>query len=89
MRADELGNRGYRTLGRIQVNRTVYFSDYAVSPNLQEWGLRALREEAMKLEADAVIFAEVTSKENTISGFPSFPATEYRARGVAIRFISP
>ncbi len=89
MRADELGNRGYRMVGRILVNRTVYFTDYSTSPNLQEWGMRALREEALKLEADAVIFAEISSRENTMSGFPTFPATEYRAQGVAIKFTAP
>lgn len=89
MRADELGNRTYRTVGRIQVHRTVYITDYAVSPNLQEWGMHALREEGQKLAADAVIFAEVTSREHTVSGFPTFPATEYWARGVAIKFIAP
>lgn len=78
--------RPYTKIGRIQITREVYFQDYHYSPNLQEWGLRALREEAFKMGADAIIFPEVTSKQNTIILFPAFPATEYRAAGVAIKF---
>ena len=76
----------YTKIGRIQITREVYFQDYHHDPNLQEWGLRALREEAYKMGADAIILPEVTSKKNTIILFPAFPSTEYRAAGVAIKF---
>lgn len=85
MSIDEL-KQPYTKIGRIQVTRTVYFSDYAPSPNLQEWAVQSLREEAGKLNADAVILPEVTSKQLDIVVFPSFPATEYRAAAFAIRF---
>ena len=85
MSADEL-RQPYNKIGRIQVTRKVYFSDYAVSPNLHEWATQALREEAGKLNADAVILPEVTSRQIDIVVFPAFPATEYRATGVAIKF---
>lgn len=76
----------YRKIGRILVTRKVYFADYAVSPNLHEWATQALREEAGKLSADAVILPEITSHQLDIVSFPAFPATEYRAVGVAIKF---
>lgn len=85
MLLDEL-KQPYIKIGRIQVTRTVYFSDYAPSPNLQEWAVLSLREEAGKLNADAVILPEVTSKQLDIVTFPAFPATEYRATAFAIRF---
>lgn len=85
MTLDEL-NQPYSKIGRIQVTRTVYFSDYAAPPQLHEWATQALREEAGKLNADAVILPEVTSKQLDIVVFPAFPATEYRATAVAIRF---
>lgn len=68
------------------MTRTVYLSDYAPSPNLQEWAILSLRVEAGKLNADAVILPEVTSKQLDIVTFPAFPATEYRAAAFAIRF---
>jgi hypothetical protein len=83
--SDEL-TRSYRKIGRIHVTRTVYWVDYAIPPNLHEWGLDALRLEARKLDADAVILPEITSREAHVFIFPSFPATEYKATGVAIKF---
>ena len=85
MSMDEL-KQPYSKIGRIQVTRKVYFTDYAMPPQLQEWATSALREEAGKLNADAVILPEVTSRQIDIVVFPSFPATEYRATGVAIKF---
>lgn len=76
----------YTKIGRILLTRTVYFSDYASPTNLHEWATQALREEAGKLNADAVILPEITSKQIDIIVFPSFPATEYRATAFAIRF---
>ena len=56
------------------------------SPNLHEWATQALREQAGKLNADAVILPEITSRQLDIVSFPAFPATEYRAAGIAIKF---
>ena len=80
--------RPYEKMGRIQITREVYFTDYdlKLDPNLQEWGIKSLREEAQKMGADALILPEVTSRQITIVMFPAFPATEYRATGVAIKF---
>jgi hypothetical protein len=78
--------RPYIITGRIQVKREAYFTDYDIEPNLQKWGYRALQEEAAKIGADAVIFPEITTRATTIFIFPTTPATEYRATGVAIKF---
>ena len=78
--------RPYVTLGRIQITREVYWFDHALRPNLQEWGLRSLQEEAKRLGADALILPDISSREMAIFVFPALPATEYRATGVAIKF---
>ncbi len=75
--------RPYIKLGRIQVTREVYGADYAVSSDISAWGLSAVRQEAAKLGADAVMLPEVTGRTTT-SGI--FPLTEYRATGFAIKF---
>jgi hypothetical protein len=75
--------RPYIKLGRIQVTREVYGADYAVSPDITAWGLSAVRQEAAKLGADAIMLPEVTGRTTT-SGI--FPLTEYRATGFAIKF---
>jgi hypothetical protein len=75
--------RPYIKLGRIQVTREVYGTDYAVSSDITAWGLSAVRQEAVKLGADAVMLPEVTGRTIT-SGI--LPLTEYRATGFAIKF---
>ena len=90
MQADELPIlsqdeliRPYIKLGRIQVTREVYGTDYSITPDITAWGLSAVRQEAAKLGADAVMLPEVTGRTTT-SGI--FPLTEYRATGFAIKF---
>ena len=90
MQADELPIlsqdeliRPYIKLGRIQVTREVYGTDYSITPDITAWGLSAVRQEAVKLGADAVMLPEVTGRTTT-SGI--FPLTEYRATGFAIKF---
>jgi len=75
--------RPYIKLGRIQITREVYGTDYSVSPDITAWGLSAVRMEALKLGADAVMLPEVTGRTTT-SGI--IPLTEYRATGFAIKF---
>lgn len=75
--------RPYIKLGRIQVTREVYGTDYSVSADISAWGLAAVRREAVKLGADAVMLPEITGR-TTASGV--FPSTEYRATGFAIKF---
>ncbi len=80
--------RPYDTLGRIQVTRDVYLFDQTpTSSDIRAWGYQAIREEAAKMKADAVILPEVTGHTTTPVMLPSvLPATEYRATGVAIKF---
>ncbi len=78
--------RPYTKLGRIKVTREVYGTELWYEANLQDWGMRVLRFEAQKMGADAVILPEVTSRAMTVVIFPTFPATEYKAIGVAIKF---
>jgi hypothetical protein len=75
--------RPYIKLGRIQVTREVYGTDYPMSSDIKAWGLTAVRKEAEKLGADAVMLPEVTG-HTTTSGI--IPTTEYRATGFAIKF---
>lgn len=76
--------RTYVKLGRIQVSREVYgIVDYQLTPDIREWGYSAIREEAAKMGADAVILPEVTGHTTT---YLVMPTTEYRATGVAIKF---
>jgi len=76
----------YVKIGRIEITREVYVTDYALEPNLQKWAQTSLRLEGSKLHADALIFPEVTSRQLNILFFAAFPATEYKASAIAIRF---
>lgn len=74
----------YTKIGRIQITREVYgIIDPLMSPDIREWGLSAIRSEAAKMGADAIILPEVTGRSIT---YLVIPTTEYRATGVAIRF---
>jgi hypothetical protein len=75
--------RPYVSIGRIQVTREVYKSDLDLTPDIRNWGIMAIRREAAKLGADAVIQPEVTGHSIT---YIILPLTEYRATGIAIKF---
>jgi hypothetical protein len=76
--------RPYVMIGRIQVTRDVYgVIDPLMTPEIREWGYTAIRTEAAKMGADAVILPEVSGRSVT---YLVIPSTEYRATGVAIRF---
>jgi len=75
--------RPYIKLGRVQVTRETYGSDYTMTPDIKEWGSNAVRMEAGKMGADAVMFLEITGG-TTVYGI--LPSTEYRASGIAIKF---
>lgn len=82
LRQDEL-IRPYTRLGRIQITREVFGTDYSIFPDVTAWGLSAVRHEAAKMGADAVILADVTGRTTTHGLIPS---TEYLATGFAIKF---
>ncbi|MFA7059281.1 MAG: hypothetical protein WC156_00505 [Pedobacter sp.] len=76
--------RPYAKLGRIRITREVYgIFDSKIFPDIREWGYSAIRAEAEKMRADAVILPEVTGATTT---YLFLPSTEYRATGVAIKF---
>ena len=75
--------RDYISLGRIQITREVFTTDALIKSDVYDWGTAALRREAGKMGADAVIFPEVNGTRITTGLLPS---TEFRATGVAIKF---
>lgn len=75
--------RPYVSLGKIQITREVFTTDALVKSDVYDWGTAALRREAGKMGADAVIFPEVTGAKMTNGVLPS---TEFRATGVVIKF---
>lgn len=75
--------RPYTKMGRIQVTREVFGSDYSLTPDIKAWGIAAIRQEAEKLGADAVILPEVTGRTTS---YLFIPSTEYHATGFAIKF---
>ena len=77
-------HRPYVQLGRIQVTREVYgIADYEVMTDIRKWGLNAVKVQAEKMGADAVLEAAVTG---TVTTYLTLPTTEYRATGMAIKF---
>src|SRR6185369_16364983 len=52
--------RPYTKLGRIKVTREVYGTDYSRTSDINAWGLAAVRQEAEKMGADAIMLPEVT-----------------------------
>ena len=75
--------RPYVNLGRIQITREVFGSDYTLTTDIRTWGYTAIRQEAAKIGADAVVLPEITGRTNT---YAIIPSTEFRATGVAIKF---
>ena len=76
--------RPHTKIGRIQITREVYgIIDPLMTPDIREWGYTAIRNEAAKMGADAVVLPEVSGRSIT---YLVIPTTEYRATGVAIRF---
>lgn len=75
--------RPYNKLAAIQVTRERYGSPVDLTSADYDWAYRALRQEAAKVGADAVILPEVKVE---LDRFIIFPISEMKARGVAIKF---
>ena len=75
--------RPYRKLGRIKVIRETFSSNYSLTPDIKAWGLAAVRQEADKMGADAIMLMEITGRTTS---YGIFPSTEYIATGYAIKF---
>ena len=75
--------RAYQKIGVIEVARERYGSPEDFTKADYGWGYQALREEACKMGADAVIFPEIKAELQT---YIFFPTSEMKAKGVAIKF---
>ncbi|TSK05817.1 MAG: hypothetical protein FPO08_13365 [Geobacter sp.] len=81
--SEEEVTRPYQKVGTIEVHRTRDFTAEALTPADYNWAYDALRAEAGKIGADAVISPEVKVETET---FIIFPRSEMTARGTAIKF---
>ena len=75
--------RPYQKMGIIQVQRERYGSPEDLTPADYNWGYQKLREEAVKIGADAVIFPEIKAE---LESYIFFPSSEMTAKGIAIKF---
>jgi hypothetical protein len=75
--------RPFQKIGVIEVHRERYGSREDLSPADYSWGYQALREEAAKIGADAVVFPEVSAELQT---YIFYPTSEMKAKGIAIKF---
>lgn len=79
--------RPYTKMGRITVTRESFVPshapDYILPPDIKAWGTAAVRQEAEKMGADAIMLLEVTGRTTS---FGVIPSTEYLATGFAIKF---
>ncbi|GAB7027592.1 YbjQ family protein [Geotalea toluenoxydans] len=75
--------RPFTKLAVVQVSRQRFGTSYDLKTEDYGWAYEALREEAAKIGADAVIFSEVKLEA---SSYLLFPMATVDARGTAIRF---
>ncbi|GFO65411.1 hypothetical protein M1B72_16765 [Geomonas paludis] len=75
--------RPYKKVGTIEVHRVRYGDKEDLTPADYSWANDALRAEAAKIGADAVILPEVKVEMDT---YIFFPKSEITARGTAIKF---
>lgn len=75
--------RPYQKVGKIEVRRVRWGDREDLTPADYGWAKDALRAEAAKIGADAVILPEVKVEMDT---YLFFPKSEITARGTAIKF---
>jgi hypothetical protein len=75
--------RPYHSVGAIEVTRERYGDPTDLTPADYSWAYQALREEAAKIGADAVILPEVRVERDI---YIVVPVSEMKAKGVAIKF---
>jgi hypothetical protein len=79
---DEL-MRPYQKVGAIEVTRERFGDPTDLTAADYSWAHLALREEALKIGADAVILPEVRVERDR---YIIFPTSEMKAKGIAIKF---
>lgn len=75
--------RPYQQVAVLEVQRKRYGSPEDLTPEDYTWVYDALRKEANRLGADAVIFPEVKVE---VDNYYFFPTSIMRGKGTAIRF---
>jgi hypothetical protein len=75
--------RPYDKVATISVRRERYGDREDLTPDDYSWAYHALREEAARIGADAVIFPEVKIE---LERYLFFPTSEMKAKGIAIKF---
>jgi hypothetical protein len=75
--------RPYQKVASIEVKRERYGSPSDLTPVDYDWAYQALRQEAARIGADAVITPEVRVE---LRSHLWFPISEMKARGIAIKF---
>lgn len=77
-------NRPYDELGVVSVRRDRTGAPTDISPADYTWAYDALRSEASKIGADAVIYPEVNISVEQY--YVVFPTSHVSAKGIAIKF---
>jgi len=75
--------RPHQTIATIEVHRGSFGSSWELTPADYNWAHRALREEAEKIGAEAVVLSEIRVEQQQ---YIIFPSSEIRAKGIAIKF---
>lgn len=75
--------RPYRKVGVIEVRRSRYGDRSDLIPEDYNWARDALRAEAAKIGADAVILPEISVE---VHRYIFFPKSEMKAKGTAVKF---
>lgn len=76
----------YVKVATIQTARRVLGSINELDADDLEWGYRALRKEACRVGADAVLFPEISTD---FRSFSLIPYTVIKAKAIAVRFDTP
>lgn len=75
--------RPYVKLAVVEVNREQFGDVYELKTEDYNWAYQALREEAAKIGADAVILPEIKVEATS---YILFPSSIVNGRGIAIKF---
>jgi hypothetical protein len=73
----------YEKVGNIEVRRNRYGHPEDITPDDYSWAFTALREEAARVGADAVILPEVNIERHR---YLFYPTSHIEAKGTAIKF---
>ncbi|MBJ6726915.1 beta/alpha barrel domain-containing protein [Geomesophilobacter sediminis] len=75
--------RPYQKVADLEVRRERMGAPSDISPEDYAWGYDALRREAARIGADAVMFPQLSVETEH---YILFPSSEMKAKGVAIKF---